>query len=223
MSMATARDPIIPMVLPDEVPSLRARKHLRARTTILEEATRLFEIKGYSNTTLKDIADAAETSIATLMRYFGSKDAILLDRHRAILTQLTDRVRTGAYPSLSEGLRDAMATSLLDLAERERLLDIVWTDPECIPLNAIMRRDWENLLEELILSFSPPTIEARMRAKSLAHMLTASGMAGLQFWYEQGKTLDLRNLQPDLIEEFMAAFIAPIERAYAARSAENGG
>jgi AcrR family transcriptional regulator len=206
-----------------EAPSLRERKHLRARRTILEEATRLFESRGYSNTTLRDIADAAETSIPTLIRYFGSKDAILLDRDRQIVSQLAERVEAGAYATLSEGLRDAFETSLLDLAERERLHDIVRADPACVPLTAAMRRDWEELLEALILSFSPATPEGRMRAKSLAYMLTASGMAGMEFWHEHDKAPDLRILQQDLIDEFMAAFIAPIERAHVARRAAEQG
>ncbi len=204
---------------PDKAPSLRERKHLRARGRILDEATRLFETRGYSETTLRDIAEAAETSIPTLVRYFGSKDAIFLYRDRQIVQQLAQRVEAKAYATLSEGLRDAIETSLLDLAERERLLDIIRTDPACVPLSAAMRRDWENLLESLILSFSPATPAGRMRAKSLAYMLTASGMAGLEVWYEHGKSVDLQTLQQDLIGEFMAAFIVPIEQAHAARRA----
>ncbi len=206
---------------PEQASSLRERKHLRSQRRILEEATRLFEIAGYSQTTLKDIAEAAETSIPTIMRYFGSKDAIFLYRHSRIVEELARRLDSAAYPSLDAALRDAMETSLEDLSERERLLDIIRRDPECEALTAKMRRDWESLLERVILAFSPSTRTGRMRAKSLAYMLAASGMAGLEFWYEEGKGGAPGAIQQDLIDEFMATFIAPIDRAYAAR--ENAG
>lgn len=204
---------------PEQASSLRERKHLRSRRRILEEATRLFEAAGYSQTTLKEIAEAAETSIPTVMRYFGSKDAIFLYRHTRIVEELARRLDAAEYPSLDAALRDAMETSLEDLSERERLLDIIRRDPDYEALTAKMRHDWESLLERVILAFSPSTRTGRMRAKSLAYMLAASGMAGLEFWYEEGKGDVPGAMQQDLIDEFMTTFIAPIDRAYAGREA----
>lgn len=198
-------------------PSLRERKHLRARQTILEEATRLFLTKGYSNTTLKDIAEAAETSIATIMRYFASKDAILLHRERVIVSELAERVHARAHRTLSEGLRDAVWRSGFDLAERTRLFDIIVTDPECVPLLAALRHDWETVLEDLFLQFCPTTQEGRLRAKSLAMMQYAIGMANMRFWHEDGKRYDLNTMQQGLVDEFIAAFVEPIEKSYAAQ------
>ncbi|PEQ10590.1 hypothetical protein B2G71_21680 [Novosphingobium sp. PC22D] len=193
--------------------SLRERKHLRARQTILEEATRLFLTKGYSATTLKDIADASETSVATIVRYFNSKEAILLYKDRAVVAQVAERVRARAYKSLSEGVRDAMWTSVLGFKEeRAPLFDLIWNDPAGIPLQAAMRRDWEEVLEQLFLQFSPDTPAAHLRAKSLAYMLVASGMAGLEFWHENGKQADVATLQPELIDEFVNAFVVPLEK-----------
>ena len=74
-------------------PSLRERKLQRTRQTIIDEASKLFRKHGYSTTTLKDIAEAAETSVATIMRYFGSKDAILLHREHVVLGEITAHVR----------------------------------------------------------------------------------------------------------------------------------
>ena len=203
-------------------PSLRERKHLRMRQTIIEEAIRLFEKKGYSNTTLKDIGDAAETSIATIMRYFNSKDGILLHKERSIVAELLDRVRSRFYQSLSEGVRDISRRSEVDLAERQRLYEIIHKDPEFVPLLATMRREWEGLLEQLYLQFSPKTREGRLRAKSLAMMQTAIGIAGAQFWHEEepGRPYPM---QRDLTDEFIAAFVKPLEKAFAASSSAKRG
>lgn len=204
-------------VAPTADMSLRERKHLRMRQTIIEEATRLFEKKGYSNTTLKDIGDAAETSVATIMRYFTSKDGILLHKERSIVAELLSRVRSRFYRSLAEGVRDISRRSEVDLAERQRVYEIIHTDPEFISLLAAMRREWESLLEELYLQFSPKTREARLRAKSLALMQTAVGIAGAQFWHEE-EPRRAYPLQRELIDEFIAAFVKPIDRAYAAQN-----
>src|SRR5689334_17579975 len=119
-----------PSAAPTSELSLRERKHLRMRQTIIEEATRLFEKKGYSNTTLKDIGDAAETSVATIMRYFTSKDGILLHKERSIVAELLTRVRSRFYQSLAEGVRDISRRSEVDLADRQRVYEIIHTDPE---------------------------------------------------------------------------------------------
>ncbi|GAA4733385.1 TetR/AcrR family transcriptional regulator [Phytohabitans rumicis] len=57
---------------------LRARKKLRTRQAIREAAYRLIEEQGYDNTTIEQIAAAAEVSPSTIFRYFASKEHIIL-------------------------------------------------------------------------------------------------------------------------------------------------
>lgn len=59
-------------------PSLRERKKARTRLTIRQEAFRLFDQQGYANTTIDQIAHAADVSPRTLYRYFGVKEALLV-------------------------------------------------------------------------------------------------------------------------------------------------
>jgi AcrR family transcriptional regulator len=58
--------------------SLRERKKMRTRLAIRHEALRLFEQQGYANTTVDQIAEAADISPRTFYRYFGTKEALLL-------------------------------------------------------------------------------------------------------------------------------------------------
>ena len=58
-------------------PSLRERKKMRTREAVLREAFRLFERNGYANTTVEQIARAAEVSPRTFFRYFPSKESLL--------------------------------------------------------------------------------------------------------------------------------------------------
>jgi AcrR family transcriptional regulator len=58
-------------------PGLRERKKLRTRSAIQKEAIRLFLEKGYSETTIEDIAEAVEISPSTFFNYFPSKEAVV--------------------------------------------------------------------------------------------------------------------------------------------------
>jgi AcrR family transcriptional regulator len=57
--------------------SLRERKKIRARALIQEQALRLFSTHGYEQTTVAQIAEAAEVSPSTLFRYFATKADIV--------------------------------------------------------------------------------------------------------------------------------------------------
>jgi AcrR family transcriptional regulator len=62
----------------DPPPGLRERKKIKTRAAIRREAFRLIEDQGYANTTVEQIADAADVSSSTFFRYFPAKEAVLL-------------------------------------------------------------------------------------------------------------------------------------------------
>jgi AcrR family transcriptional regulator len=57
---------------------LRAKKVARTREDIIAAAIELFEVRGYEQTTMEAIAEAADIGTSTLYRYFSSKELILL-------------------------------------------------------------------------------------------------------------------------------------------------
>ncbi len=65
------------MPAPTSSRGLRERKKLQTRLAIRREAFRLFDKQGYANTTIEQIAAAAEVSSRTFYRYFGVKEALL--------------------------------------------------------------------------------------------------------------------------------------------------
>ncbi len=56
---------------------LRERKKARTRAAIQREALRLFERQGYAETTVDEIAAAAEVSQSTFFRYFPTKEELV--------------------------------------------------------------------------------------------------------------------------------------------------
>jgi AcrR family transcriptional regulator len=61
---------------------LRERKKLKTKEAIQREALRLFQEQGYAETTIEQIAAAAEISPSTFFNYFPTKeDVVLFDRY----------------------------------------------------------------------------------------------------------------------------------------------
>ncbi len=58
---------------------LRERKKQRTRQSVVDSATRLFAEQGYDETTLAEIAEAAEISPSTFFNYFRTKEDVVFE------------------------------------------------------------------------------------------------------------------------------------------------
>src|SRR3989454_12341430 len=68
---------------------LRERKKLKTKEAIQREAMRLFQEQGYEETTIDQIAAAAEISPSTFFNYFPTKeDVVLFDAYDPMAIQM---------------------------------------------------------------------------------------------------------------------------------------
>lgn len=78
-----------------------AREREARSKLILDGAERLFVEKGYLETSINDIAEAAEFSRTSVYQYFASKEEIylrILDRYGDLLTERVTRATEGSSP-----------------------------------------------------------------------------------------------------------------------------
>ncbi|MFG1934367.1 TetR family transcriptional regulator [Mycobacterium sp. NPDC048908] len=101
-----------------QILGLRDRKKIKTRETIRREAMRLIEENGYTNTTIEQIADAAEVSPSTFFRYFPSKEMVLMANDLDQVTIEALEKQSPELPSL-QAFRRALEITMTTLSEHE--------------------------------------------------------------------------------------------------------
>jgi AcrR family transcriptional regulator len=102
-------------------PGLRERKKQKTRDTIIKVALELFAERGYEQTTIAEIAEAAEVSPRTIFAYFPSKEDILFSDLPEIQERLAQALRQRPEGATTlDVLRDFVAGSLTP--DRNRVL-----------------------------------------------------------------------------------------------------
>jgi len=88
---------------------LRDRKRQRTRQALISAAMRLFDEKGYEQTTVAEIAAAAEVSTKTFFNHFTSKDEVLFPHLSA---RIEDAVAVIAQRKPAENITDVLMRAM---------------------------------------------------------------------------------------------------------------
>lgn len=94
-------------------PGLRERKRAETHARIQTAALILFSERGFEQTTLDDIAAAADVSRRTLFHYFGSKEDIVLSAKADVITALEHAV---SRRPVDEPLMEMAQNALIDMS-----------------------------------------------------------------------------------------------------------
>jgi AcrR family transcriptional regulator len=126
---------------------LRARKKQRTREQIALAAARLFAQQGFDQTTIAEIARAADVSEQTVYNYFPNKEQLVFDEDAAFEARLVSMVRDRAPgKSLSESVRRE-AHAFLDELERRPVAALKGGMPHLIAVSPTLRRYWLEMAE----------------------------------------------------------------------------
>lgn len=99
-------------------PGLRERKKAKTRRAIQDAAVRLITEQGFEQTTVDQIAEAADVSPSTFFRYFPTKeDAVIRDDYDPLIVTAIAEATDATNPV--RAIRDAMR-QVSDVLERDR-------------------------------------------------------------------------------------------------------
>lgn len=175
---------------------LRARKKLDTRRRIESAALGLFEGDGFEQTTVGDIAAAADIAPRTFFHYFATKEDVILsdyaDRLRRIVSVLTERPsQEHAWQALQQAFLVVAADYESEQAQLWRRFRIMATTPSVFARSLQLQAGWEDTLAEALAGrlgvdrgaditprLMASTALAAMRA-SLAHWLAGGGASSL--------------------------------------------
>jgi AcrR family transcriptional regulator len=166
------------------VGSRRERKKRETRAALEAAALRLFAERGYENTTVEDIADAADVAVRTFFRYFSSKRHVLFgDAAHTIVSRL--RAALAARPD-GETPVDAVraATDAVDIDDYEQhqqimaRMHLVQQLPELLPVYEMVFHELHEAIAEFVAARTGEPATA-LYPQLLAGVATLSGKASL--------------------------------------------
>jgi AcrR family transcriptional regulator len=165
---------------------LRERKKQRTREAIVEAALRLFEERGFDQTTIADIAEAADIAPRTFFGYFPSKEDVVFADFQMTLDGLSARLADRPEDETAiDAIRAWIGKRLeeMDLTDdRERCRKRVIGESEALAAHnrALMGRVEELLAGHIArdLGDRPDDVRPRMIASAVIGALAALDVKG---------------------------------------------
>jgi AcrR family transcriptional regulator len=192
-------------------PGLRERKKQQTRETIERVALKLFAERGFDETTVADIAEAADVSARTIFSYFDSKEAILFCEESSSFERLKEMLEQRP-PGMTTA--DAMREFLSSVGPHDEAAllrkKVLMANPA---LGVRMRARFESLLQESIakdLGGGADDIRSRLIAASINAAFTTM-REQLEAGDEPNHEQVMRTL--DEVLEFLRGGLAALESA----------
>lgn len=170
---------------------LRERKKLETRLALARSALRLFEERGYAETTVEDIAAAANVSRRTFFRYFAGKDEVIIvdpeGKMRALHVALADGPPD--EPTIA-----ALRRGILALTEAYFEPDIIHSvarvgqqEPALAASAMAYQVHWEDELAREVAADLGVDVTHDPRPRIVAHTTVAIMRAALAAWVQDGE------------------------------------
>ena len=202
---------------PPATPGLRERKKQRTRDTIARAALRLFAERGYDETTLAEIAEAADVAPRTIFAYFENKEDILFSDEMGIFNELKRRLdERPAGATTVDALREFVACMKSPDEDTKLRKKVIMADPALQMKMRAHHAQLEPMLAESIardLGTGPDDIRSLLIAASMVAALQSvsdrffeAESAGEPINHEQGMAI------LDEVLEFLRGGLEAIQR-----------
>jgi len=207
-------------------PGRRERKKLETRAALEQAALRLFAEKGYEQTTVEEIAEAADVAVRTFFRYFSSKQHVLFGdaAHDRIQRMRAELAARPADEPILTSLRAVL--ELLDIADpleqreimqRVRLME---RQPSLIGTYLQLNYDLRRVVAEFVADRTGRTIDRDPYALTVASAVASSWDIALTVWAATDGRRPLQVLRREIMDTLTAGISEP-PRGRAA--ADDGG
>lgn len=170
--------------------SLRERKKSKVRAAIVEAALDLFERQGFAETSVDEIAAAAEVSRRTVFRYFASKEDLVFlgqaEENRLVVQMIRDTPRDAdPIAALLAGTRALLATSPDTREQMVRSQRIIAATPALAGHRQRVLQEVRDILVAGVVTPRMPKREA-LRMRLLVNLFIAGMQTVLEAWLEAG-------------------------------------
>lgn len=179
--------------------SLRERKKAKVRDSLIQVSMKLFIEKGFEETTVDEIAEAAEVSRRSFFRYFPSKDLVVFP-HQDIYLEYFRRLL--AENRGQETAMDAIRRATMTMAEQyhaareDHLIQqrIIQKSPTLIARGDKMDEDWEAIIAAELIARRGDSGMTDRRARFLAGAIMGLFKVILREWYQNDCRSDLKRM-----------------------------
>jgi AcrR family transcriptional regulator len=175
------------------------RKKPEVRDAILKEAYRLFSTRGYAETTLAEVAKAAEVSSGNVYIYFGSKLEILYTIYEPWLRSRIETLEQelAQIKSPRKRLKRLLTTLWRDVPAEENgfLNNIIQAVSASNPAEGYRSEliEWlEQRVGAIVMGALPPERRTRLRKARIAHLciLAFDGFAIYRHLHPDEQSID---------------------------------
>ncbi len=183
---------------------LRERKKRLTQAAIEEAALRLFQQRGYEQTSIQDIADAVIMSPRTFFRYFASKEDVLFAPTQAVLRE---GIRALQRVSPAESPFVALTIMLMEMAKQYQLHKVIFLlryqvalqTPALASMYLYALMNMEPIIGDALCSHLEATPDRNEMRFLVAVCITAFRLA-ITTWLEQEATQDLTGMLQDHLD-----------------------
>jgi AcrR family transcriptional regulator len=169
------------------MPNLVARRHQQTRAAIAEAAVALFTERGFADTTMEEVAEAAGVSRRTAYRHFPSKDDLVFEHPRRWLEHFNAEV---ARPQPGETLRDQCRRGVVAVGELIQAhaaavvaaYSVMLASPTLRGRNGRAEEEWYDRYIELLTPAEPVDAERSLQVAVVAGALVGTTKTLVGVW-----------------------------------------